>query len=352
MASWNFVVDKSDLRRAETMAAPLPDLAEGQARLAVESFALTANNITYAVFGEAMRYWDFFPADEGRGRIPVWGYARVEASSHPDFPVGGRFYGYYPMSAHLTVTPRATRTGFTDASPHRAELPPVYNQYQAVGAPDPLEDHQALLRPLFITGFLIEDLLDENGLFGARSVVLTSASSKTAISLAFQLRQRGGARVVGLTSARNKAFVEGLGYYDQVVTYDEVADAPIEGPVTLVDFAGDAPLRRAVHERFGEALVYSCLVGGTHWEAERGGGELPGARPVFFFAPDRVRKRAADWGPGGLEQRHNAAWTPFVADAPRWMTVRRLEGREAVASAYQSVLEGRAGPDEGLILAP
>ncbi len=54
-------------------------------------------------------------------------------------------------------------------------------------------------------------------------MVLTSASSKTAISQAFQLKSRGKARVVGLTSARNKAFVEGLGYYDQVVTYDDVA---------------------------------------------------------------------------------------------------------------------------------
>jgi len=352
MEAWDFVVSKGDLRRAEVVEAPPSELGEGQARLAIERFALTSNNITYALFGEAMRYWDFFPAAEGWGRIPVWGFARVEASDHPELAIGQRFYGYWPMSTHLTVTPRKTRTGFADIAPHRHGLPPVYNQYQAVGAADPSEDHQALLRPLFITGFLIEDFLDENALFGARSVVLTSASSKTAISLAFQLKQRGKAKVVGLTSTRNRAFVEGLGFYDQVVVYEDLATAPIEEPVVLVDFAGDAALLRAAHERFGEALAYSCLVGGTHWEGERGAGVMPGPKPVFFFAPDRIRKRATDWGPGGLDERHDAAWAPFVADAPRWLRVVEGAGPEAVAEAYAAAVDGTSSADEGRVLSP
>lgn len=352
MSSWDFLVGKADLRQSRIAPVDPPPLAEGEARLAIERFALTSNNITYALFGEAMRYWDFFPGPEGWGRIPVWGFARVQASRDPDLAVGQRFYGYWPMSTHLTVTPRKTRLGFADAAPHRQGLPPVYNQYQAVGAADPSEDHQALLRPLFITGFLIEDFLDENDLFGARSVVLTSASSKTAISLAFQLKQRGKAKVVGLTSARNRAFVEGLGFYDQVVVYDDLATAPIEEPVVLVDFAGDAALLRAAHERFGDGLAYSCLVGGTHWEGERGTGALPGPKPQFFFAPDRIRKRATDWGPGGLDERHDAAWAPFVADAPRWLRIVEGAGPEAVAEAYAAAVEGKSGADEGRVLSP
>ncbi|MBO9711257.1 MAG: DUF2855 family protein, partial [Caulobacter sp.] len=145
MTSWDFVVDKGDLRRAKVVEAQPSDPEDGQVRLAIERFALTSNNVTYALFGEAMRYWDFFPAAEGWGRVPVWGFARVEAPSHPDVAVGQRFYGYWPMSTHLTVTPRKTRLGFADAAEHRQGLPPVYNQYQAVGAADPSEDHQALL---------------------------------------------------------------------------------------------------------------------------------------------------------------------------------------------------------------
>ena len=53
-------------------------LAAGQVRLAVERFALTANNITYAAFGEAMKYWQVFPAgDAAMGCLPVWGFATV-----------------------------------------------------------------------------------------------------------------------------------------------------------------------------------------------------------------------------------------------------------------------------------
>ena len=350
--AWDLLVTKTDLRRAEIRdAAPAP-LADGEVRLAIESCALTANNITYAVFGEAMRYWDFFPAPEGFGRVPVWGHARVEASAHPDIAVGQRFYGYWPMSTHLTVQAKAGKTGFTDASPHRQHLAVVYNQYQAVGEDDGLEAHKALLQPLFITSFLIDDFLDENSLFGVKSVVLSSASSKTAIGLAFLLKRRGAAKVVGLTSPRNVAFVEGLGYYDQVVTYDDLPTASVERPAVFVDFAGDAAVRRAVHETFGPDLAFSSAVGGTHWEAERAGGDVPGVKPVFFFAPDRIAKRRQDWAPGEFEQRYGAAWAPFVADAPRWLKIERSEGQAAMRAAFLAQVEGGTGPDVGVILAP
>lgn len=350
--AWDFLVAKSDLRRTEFREVEPPPLEEGQVRLAIENFALTANNITYAVFGEAMKYWDFFPAPEGFGRVPVWGHAHVEASANPEIAVGQRFYGYWPMSTHLTVQAKVGKTGFTDVSPHRQHLAVVYNQYQAVGADDGLEAHKALLQPLYITSFLIEDFLDESALFGARSVVLSSASSKTAIGLAYLLKQRGAAKVVGLTSPRNVEFVESLGYYDQVVTYGDLATADIARPAAFVDFAGDAGVLRAVHETFGADLAFSLLVGGTHWEAERGGGELPGPKPVFFFAPDRIAKRRVDWAPGEFEQRYGKAWAGFVKDAPRWLTVQRSEGQAAIQQAYLAQVEGGTPADTGVVLAP
>jgi len=349
---WDFLVAKSDLRRTEFRdAAPTP-LDDGQVRLAIESFALTANNITYAVFGEAMKYWDFFPGPDGFGRVPVWGHARVEASGHPEIAVGQRFYGYWPMSTHLTVQAKAGKSGFTDVSAHRQHLAVVYNQYQAVGAEDDLEAHRALLQPLFITSFLIDDQFDEHGFYGAKSVILSSASSKTAIALAALLKTRGGVKVVGLTSPRNRAFVEGLGFYDQVVPYDDLASAPIEGPAAFVDFAGDAAVLGAVHGRFGDDLAASILVGGTHWEAPREGGVLPGPKPVFFFAPDRRAKRLKDWAPGEFETRYGAAWTGFVADAPRWLTVERGQGQAAIQAAYLAQVDGGTSPEVGVVLAP
>jgi len=350
--AWDFLVAKSDLRRTEFREVDPPPLEAGQVRLAIESFALTANNITYAVFGEAMKYWDFFPASEGFGRVPVWGHAQVEASAHPEIAVGQRFYGYWPMSTHLTVQAKVGKTGFTDVSPHRAHLAVVYNQYQAVGDADGLEAHKALLQPLYITSFLIEDFLDESALFGGKSVVLSSASSKTAIGLAYLLKQRGAAKVVGLTSPRNVGFVEALGYYDQVVTYADLPTAAIERPAVFVDFAGDAGVLRAVHETFGADLAFSLLVGGTHWEAQKGGGELPGPKPVFFFAPDRIAKRRVDWAPGEFETRYGKAWAGFVKDAPRWLTVERGQGQAAIQAAFAAQVDGGTSPDAGVVLAP
>ena len=349
---WDLLVAKDDLRRTELReTAPAP-LADGEVRLAIESFALTANNIPYAVFGEMMQYWSFFPGPEGFGRVPVWGHARVEESRHPEIPVGQRFYGYWPMSTHLTVQARAGKSGFLDAAPHRQPMAVIYNQYAAVGGEEPLEAYRALLQPLFMTSFLIEDQLDEAGFHGAASVVLSSASSKTAIALAALLHRRGDVKVVGLTSPRNKAFVEGLGFYDQVVLYDDIASAPIATPAVFVDFAGDSQVLGAVHRRFGDDLKASILVGGTHWEVPRVQAELPGPTPAFFFAPDRIAKRRQDWAGGEFDRRYGEAWTPFVSDAARWLTVKEGQGPEAIRAAYLEQVEGGTAPDVGVVLRP
>jgi hypothetical protein len=194
-------------------------LAPGQVRVRIDRFALTSNNITYAAFGEAMNYWRFYPTgEEGWGVIPVWGFATVVESTHPEVPVGERVYGYFPMASHTVLTPvRVSAGGWADGAPHRAELHPVYNQLTRC-ATDPFytpdtEDVQALLRPLFITSWLIDDFLADNDFFGARVMLLSSASSKTAYGTAFQLAQREGIEVVGLTSPGNVAFCESLGCY-------------------------------------------------------------------------------------------------------------------------------------------
>ena len=349
---WDLLVAKDDLRRTEIReTAPAP-LADGEVRLAIESFALTANNITYAVFGEMMKYWDFFPAPEGFGRVPVWGHARVEESRHPEIAVGQRFYGYWPMSTHLTVQAKAGKSGFLDAAPHRQPMAVIYNQYMAVGDEKPLEAYRALLQPLFMTSFLIEDQLNEASFHSAKSVILSSASSKTAIALAALLKRRGAVKVVGLTSPRNKAFVEGLGFYDEVVLYDDIATAAIATPAVFVDFAGDSQVLGAVHRRFCDDLAASILVGGTHWEVPREQAQLPGPQPAFFFAPDRRAKRLQDWTPGEFEQRYGGAWTAFVADAARWLTVKESQGPEAIRAAYLEQVGGGTAGDVGVVWRP
>jgi Protein of unknown function (DUF2855) len=351
----DLLVKRDDLRECRVAETATPEPGPGQALLRVRTFGLTANNVTYAVFGEAMSYWDFFPAEDGWGRVPMWGFAEVERSRADGVAAGTRLYGYLPPSSHLLVTPVAIgEAGFVDGSPHRAALPSAYHRYLASGS-DPFhregtEEIQMLLRPLFYTSFLIDDQLADEGLASRGPVLVSSASSKTAIAAAFLLARRDGVELVGLTSLRSVEFVEGLGIYDRAVAYDAIESLE-RGPAVFVDVAGDAVVRQAVHSRYGEALVHSMAVGATHWE-ELGAGaaELPGPAPAFFFAPDRVVKRSQDWGRAGLEARVADAWHPFCEWTGGWLETMPGRGFEAVRQAYLDVLEGRVGPRSAHVL--
>lgn len=359
-----FVVERKELSRTHWVHRDPAPLADGDVRFAIDRFALTANNITYAAFGDAMNYWGFFPTgDAATGCIPVWGFADVSESRCEGIAVGERFYGYWPIASDVVLQPvRVNAAGFSDGAEHRRELHAVYNHYLRCSA-DPgysaaHEAEQALLRPLFTTSFLIDDFLADHGFFGARSVILSSASSKTAYGTAFCLALRRGTadavRVVGLTSPTNLGFTRSLGCYDEVSTYEHVGTLPADTASVYVDFSGSVALRAAIHHRFGDRLMYSCSVGGTHWDELGSGKGLPGPRPTLFFAPAQIKKRLADWGPGGLQQRLAAAWTAFmrpVAEAQEpWLTVVSGRGAAAVESTYAALLGGSINPAEGHLL--
>ncbi|MGH2925496.1 MAG: DUF2855 family protein [Solirubrobacterales bacterium] len=352
----DFLVKRDDLRQCRVAESEAIEMGPGQALLRVAAFGLTANNITYAVMGEAMSYWNFFPGPDGWGRVPMWGFAEVARSEADGVEAGTRLYGYLPPSSHLVVEPAdADGRGFVDASPHRAELPSAYHRYLA-SPTDPFyrpetEAMQMLLRPLFFTSFLIDDQLADDELTERGPILISSASSKTAIAAAFMLAQREGIDLVALTSPRSAEFVEDLDVYGRVVTYDEI-DSLEPGPATYVDVSGDGEVRRAVHEQVGDQLAHSMAVGLTHWEelGSGGDGELPGPPPALFFAPDRVVKRSADWGPAGLETRVADAWHPFCEWIGGWLETIEGDGFEAVQDAYLDVIEGRAAPDRAHVL--
>jgi NADPH:quinone reductase-like Zn-dependent oxidoreductase len=347
-------VKRSDWKETRFVEAPVPALAPGQVLFRVDRFALTANNVTYAVAGDMLGYWRFFPCAEGWGRIPVMGFADVIRSTHPEVKEGTRCFGFYPMGRYLVIQPGAVSAAqIVDAAPQRAGLAPAYAQYlptvgDAVYA-EKREDQILLMRGLFMTSFLADDFLAESGYRGARSVLISSASSKTSIALAFQVKQRGRARAVGLTSARNAEFVRKLGFYDEVVLYDQIGSLARE-PAVFVDMAGDGAVTGAVHRHFGDELKYDCTIGATHWSAERRSDELPGPKPEFFFAPAQIVKRSKDWGPQELAERIAGAWTRFCDASDAWLHVVRSRGREALLRVYQDTLAGRTDPADGHVL--
>ncbi len=370
--TWQLQVNQSDLSQTRiSMESDDPDgfdrpeLDEGEVLFRVDSFAMTANNITYAVFGDTMSYWQFFspakPAQESAlqtvwGVVPVWGFADVEESNHPGIKAGDRYYGYWPSGTHLVVRPaRLSATGFVDGTAHRTELPAVYNSYNLTSA-DPIyssknESLQSLLRPLFTTSFFIDDLLFDNDLHDAEQVMVSSASSKTAFALAFCLHRRG-TPVVGLTSVGNVDFVKGLGWYNEVLTYDDVKNSKcpqLQVPTVYVDMSGDSTVRANIHNNAAD-LRFDLMVGATHWESPPGEDSLPGPAPEFFFAPTQIAKRAQDWGSDGIAARTAESWDPFVVEVSDLLTVESRSGADACQAAYLAALDGSADPSVGVII--
>ena len=359
MNSTDFIVARNDLQQCKTIETRLPDAAQlpdGALLIKIDRFAFTANNITYAVLGDQLKYWQLFPAPESFGNVPVWGFGDVITSRHPGISDGESLFGYFPMATHLVIEAAdVSKRGLRDADAHRQGVAPVYNIYARVSGDAAYAgrqgDYQALLRPLFMLSFLVDDFLAENEFYGARSVMLSSASSKTAFGLAHLLHTlRKDVRVIGLTSAANAGFVGSLGCYDEVVTYDRVTSMPSGQPVAFVDMAGNSALRETLHRHFGDQMKYSGRVGLTHRSTSPDEPLLPGVKPVWFFAPDQIRKRAKEWGPGGIETRFGNAWTSFAPMLDSWLKVIEGKGPATVKQVYLDTLNGRVPPHQGHIL--
>ena len=348
--------NRSDITQARVVQDPRPELQPGQSRLRVDAFGLTANNVTYAVFGDMLGYWKVFPATDSPdqwGRVPVWGFAEVVESTSEYLAVGERLFGFVPMSDEFVVTPgKSDQSGVTDVAAHRTELFGTYNRYQRAAA-DPnyrsdREQHQMLLYPLFVTGFVIDDFLQDQGDFGAEQVVVSSASAKTALAVAHSLHARG-ARVVGLTSAGNVATVAGLGLYDEVLAYDQV-DQLTAVPSVFVDIAGNADVVHAVHTRLQGQLGHSMIVGNTNWDHQATAtGDLPAPAPEFFFAPTQIAKRTKEWGADGLASRMSSAWAGYADWADGWLEFEHVEGPDEVVATFSAIAAGTTDPRTGFV---
>jgi len=346
-------VDKTAINRTRIHTVEPPALGPGQVRLAIESFALTANNVTYASAGSFLGYWDFFPTDEEPwGQVPAMGYARLVETTIDGLDAGTRYFGFLPMADEVVIDVEPYSGGLWASGPHREPHAAAYRQLTDL-ATDPSHDqarepHVALLRGLFMTSYLAEDMLADSANHGAKATIITSASSKTSIALAWCVQQRGH-RAIGLTSTRNHGAVAALGCYDEVCTYDEITRLDGSEPAVVVDMAGNGAVLEAVHRLYGEQLRFSLTVGATHHDAERVTPDLPGPTPEFFFAPGQIEKRTADWGPGEVMRRMGSAFASFVEFSDGWLEIVRCQGPDEVTAAYADVLAGRRSPTEGLI---
>ena len=295
----DYLIKRDDLRDCHWADAPVTGLADGMARLRVDAFALTANNVTYATFGEAMKYWDFFPASSPEfGRVPVWGFATIIESKAAGVDVGSRVYGYLPISDTVDVQPvRVGKESFMDGVPHRRDLAP-----------------------------------------------------KTAMALAHCLKARGVVEAVALTSPGNVAYVESTGLYARTQTYDQVDRMHARGLTAFVDFLGRPSLTADVHNALKDRLVRSLVIGVTDWEGNRAPISLPDPQPEFFFVPTYAAERAKVLGADVLNKRLGTSLMSFYRASSAFVTPQEESGMDSIDTAWHDTLEGKVSPATGLVL--
>jgi hypothetical protein len=348
-------VNRKNYRETKIVEASAQSLADNQIRVKLEKFGLTSNNVSYAVSGDMIGYWKYYPAEDPWGKVPVWGIGEVIESNSDEIAVGERLYGFFPMASEVILTPGNVKPGgFTDVTPHRLELPALYNQYRRTQAdPDFLQQMEAercLLFPLFVTSFVLYDYLVDNDYFGADQVIIGSVSSKTGFGLAELLKQDGAKRVIGMTSAGNLSFVKSLNCCDQAFVYGNESDIDTSLRTAYVDMSGNAQLTETLHNLLGENMVESCMVGATHWEKGGRAKDLPGAKPTFFFAPGQIAKRDAEWGPGVLWDKGSAAGAEIAKKISDKMSVELVSGAVAASDIWKAMLDNQVSPSRGLLV--
>ncbi|MEO0873840.1 MAG: DUF2855 family protein, partial [Bacteroidota bacterium] len=337
-------------------------ITEGEVLVQIEKFAYTANNITYALAGDKIGYWQFFPAmgedADDFGVIPVWGFARVVASKMDEIPVGERLFGYFPPASHLKMTPSGVRShSFVDGAVHRTNLPAGYNRYQRVTTDknndSSLDNVKMLLSPLHMTSYFLWDALQDKEWYDAKQVIILSASSKTSTGLGYALKaDKMAPKVIGVTSARNLKMVEGLGLYDQCTTYDKLDEIDSTVASVIVDMSGNAAALSALHTALGDNMKWCVNVGITHWDkaAPNPIEGLNTERSEFFFAPAHIQRRLKEWGPATFEQKTTAFMLETASKTRAWLTFRIVDGLAEMAKLHPTVCDGKILANEGLIV--
>lgn len=361
-----FQVNKQDFTRTRVVEnntlTEQSSLNKGEIIVKIDNFALTANNITYAVLGEQLKYWQFFPAadnnDNTWGIIPVWGFATVVSSNSDEIPMGEKLFGYFPFSNLLKMNAtHITSQRFIDGSEHRTALPPGYNSYRRVLAePGYNENHdnqRMLLFPLYITSYCLWDYLQSEQWFDAEQVIIISASSKTSIGLAYGIDESEFApRLVAMTSERNIDFVKQLGAYKQVLKYGDLTELDPALKTVIVDMAGNAEQLATIEQYLEGNLQYCIQVGLTHWDAAPAKSPLKNTPSEMFFAPGHIQKRIAQWGAKAFEQQSMQYMTKSMLRSSNWLEFECVEGIQQMAEVYSDICNGRMSPEKGVIIHP
>ncbi|KAJ6186545.1 hypothetical protein N7519_007846 [Penicillium mononematosum] len=153
------VVSKLDNRQHASFdfEVAVKELSESSVRIRTQLISLTSNNLTYALMGDFLHWWDAYPVSEDYpapyndssawGIVPAWGYATVEDTTIPELPKGTLLYGFWPTASTPTdlKLKRGSPEGhWIETSDHRQQLMPLYNRYTVTSTSNPISELTAL----------------------------------------------------------------------------------------------------------------------------------------------------------------------------------------------------------------
>lgn len=234
-----------------------------------------------------------------------------------------------------------------------------------------------LYRPLFWTSYWFEDWLWSSSYRGGASTILiSSASSKTAFCLAYLIGKRNtGTRVLGITSSKNLAFTQGLGLYDDVLEYKSFTASPVfhgdrDEKWIYVDVAGSADLNRRIFDHFASpyssTLAAVITLGLTNlspsnsssvqW-SESTFSSTPSTVPTSafwpkeeqFFMPEWLDVRRKQLSLTELFTTQQKAWKELISDCQNWVEIERVYGADAVQKSYTKIANEGVAANKGLI---
>lgn len=356
MINTKFRVEKHNIHQVDHNQSDLVPLEEGEIRLKIDRYAFTTNNVSYAVSGFSLKYWEFFPTETPYGIIPVWGYADVVASEHGQIEVGQRYYGYFPMSTYCTLQPvKVNSYNFIDGAPHRRELAAIYNSYTKVTSKsilhkEKLQNYVQIIHPLFATSFMLYQFLKNQDFIGAEQVIITSASAKTSLGLAYMLHQHQAAddkKIIGLTSEGNIDFVKSTNYYDEVISYDNYKSIATD-KIVVIDIRGNRNFLINISNQFNDQVMHIARVGATDWKAGGKHSDIP--KTEFFFAPKPIKTFFKQHGPMKGMMLINEACAQFIEDIKDTIELEILTDVEQLTKTYLDMLNGEVNPKKGYVV--
>merc|ERR1719188_1654307 len=212
-----------------------------------------------------------------------------------------------------------------------------------------LEDWKAVTKELYTMAFYMdEQLLVDTGMFN--SVLISCASSKTALALAYCLRMRDMRCVAGLTSQEHLEFVKSTDLYHEVYTYDNLSSLSSQNQIVYMDFKCDEALREEIGQMLGTNLMYTLKIGPSVFQKKAKDQMFEkrhGKQAVFDEASWRERRKmVAEVTKTDRNDRLKYSQTAFIERLQRSVKLRHVSGSEAFAQMYERVYCNESSPAE------